>query len=171
MNKNNNLFEEYFCKYKDDVYRVAYYYTGKRDDAEDLVQDAFIRAHKFFNKFKENTNFKSWILKIMRNIYITKSKKEIKEYKERKKFESATPSENYSLEDDYLDDKARTEIRKAILLLPPEFREVIILSDILGLTYEEISKIVKVPIGTVRSRLHRGRLILKERLQKKYGLP
>ena len=79
MSKDKDLFENYFIKYKDDVYRVAYYYTRNSDEAEDLVQDTFIRAYKFFSKFKKNTNFKSWILKIMRNIYITKSKKKSKE--------------------------------------------------------------------------------------------
>ena len=64
-------FETYLKEYKDDVYRVAYYYTKNKDDAEDLSQDAFIRAFRFFSKFKPDTNFKSWILKIMRNIYIT----------------------------------------------------------------------------------------------------
>ena len=77
-------------------------------------------------------------------------------------------SKDYSLEDDYLDNVTISEVRDAILMLPREFREVIMLSDISGLMYEEIAKIIKVPVGTVRSRLHRGRLILKERLKEKY---
>ncbi len=166
MSEDKELFEDYFRKYKDDVYRVAYYYTKNRDDAEDLVQDTFIRAYKFFSKFKRNTNFKSWILKIMRNIYITKSKKKSKE-KSIKNHELDF-SKDYSLEDDYLDNVTISEVRDAILMLPREFREVIMLSDISGLMYEEIAKIIKVPVGTVRSRLHRGRLILKERLKEKY---
>ncbi|HOJ16138.1 MAG: sigma-70 family RNA polymerase sigma factor [Caldisericia bacterium] len=166
MSEEKELFENYFIKYKDDVYRVAYYYTRNSDEAEDLVQDTFIRAYKFFSKFKKNTNFKSWILKIMRNIYITKSKKKSKE--NNIKNHEVDISKNYSLENDYLDSITISDIRDAILMLPREFREVIILSDISGLMYEDIAKIIKVPVGTVRSRLHRGRLILKERLKEKY---
>jgi RNA polymerase sigma-70 factor (ECF subfamily) len=166
MSEDKELFEDYFKMYKDDVYRVAYYYTRNSDEAEDLVQDTFIRAYKFFSKFRKDTNFKSWILKIMRNIYITKSKKKSKE-NSIKNYELDF-SKDYSLENDYLDNVTISEIRDAILMLPREFREVIILSDISGLMYEDIAKIIKVPVGTVRSRLHRGRLILKERLKEKY---
>ena len=68
-------FEKYVEIYKDDVYRVAYYYSKNEDDAQDLLQDTFIRAYRFFNTFRENSNFKSWIFKIMRNLYISKNKK------------------------------------------------------------------------------------------------
>lgn len=166
MSEDKNLFGEYFEKYKDDVYRVAFYYTGNRDDAEDLVQNAFIRAHNFFSHFKKDTNFKSWILKIMRNIYITENKKKGR-YKELFTEVEISDSNSKSLTEELIDNVATVEVRKAILMLPKEFREVIILSDIEGLMYEDIARIIKIPVGTVRSRLHRGRLLLKEKLEGK----
>jgi RNA polymerase sigma-70 factor (ECF subfamily) len=159
-------FETYLKDYKDDVYRVAYYYTKNKDDAEDLSQEAFMRAFRFFSKFRPDTNFKSWILKIMRNIYITNFNKN------KNQVDIAKTSEEYenigiNLEDKMIDEMRINLIRESIQLLPDDFKEVILLCDIEGLSYEEIAKIIKIPVGTVRSRLHRGRLLLKERLLKK----
>jgi RNA polymerase sigma-70 factor, ECF subfamily len=159
-------FENYLKEYKDDVYRVAYYYTKNKDDAEDLSQEAFMRAFRFFSKFRPDTNFKSWILKIMRNIYITNFNKN------KNQVEITKTSEEYefmgtNLEDKMIDEMRINLIRESIQLLPDDFKEVILLCDIEGLSYEEIAKIIKIPVGTVRSRLHRGRLLLKERLIKK----
>lgn len=167
MEANNlALFETYLTDYKDDVYRVAYYYTKNRDDAEDLAQEAFMRAYRFFSHFRPDTNFKSWILKIMRNIYITNIKKN------KNVIEIPKTSEQYAtldqnLEDRMIDEIRENQVREAIQLLPDDFKEVIILCDIEGMTYEDIAKVIKIPVGTVRSRLHRGRLLLKERLLKK----
>jgi len=156
-------FEEYLALYKDDVYRVALYFTKNKDDAEDLTQDAFIRAYTFFHRFRNDTNFKAWILKIMRNIYITqvKKKRPTSEHNEEQliAYESSKNTENQVL------DAMRTrEVQQAINKLPDEFREVIILCELEGHSYEEIANIIDIPVGTVRSRLHRGRMILKERL-------
>lgn len=163
---DNKLFEEYFEKFKDDVYRVAFYYTRNRDDAEDLAQNTFIRAYKFFYRFRKNTNFKSWVLKIMRNIFITENKKKGKNIEIFENIE-VIDEKNKHLEDFFIDNITTLEIKEAIMMLPNEFREVITLSDIEGLTYEDIAKIVNIPVGTVRSRLHRGRLLLKKRLEDK----
>jgi len=159
-------FEDYLTNYKDDVYRVAYYYTKNRDDAEDLVQEAFMRAFRFFNRFKPDTNFKSWILKIMRNIYITNLKKN-KNIVEIPKTSEQYATLDQNLEDRMIDEIRENQVKEAIQLLPDDFKEVIILCDIEGMTYEDIAKVTKIPVGTVRSRLHRGRLLLKERLVKR----
>lgn len=159
-------FETYLKDYKDDVYRVAYYYTKNKDDAEDLSQESFMRAFRFFSKFRPDTNFKSWILKIMRNIYITnfnKNKNQVDITKTSEEYETI----GINLEDKMIDEMRVNLIRESIQLLPDDFKEVILLCDIEGLSYEEIAKIIKIPVGTVRSRLHRGRLLLKERLLKK----
>jgi len=159
-------FETYLTNYKDDVYRVAYYYTKNRDDAEDLVQEAFMRAFRFFNRFKPDTNFKSWILKIMRNIYITNIKKN-KNIVEIPKTSEQYAALDQNLEDKMIDEIRENQVKEAIQLLPDDFKEVVILCDIEGMTYEDIAKVTKIPVGTVRSRLHRGRLLLKERLLKR----
>lgn len=157
------LFERYFLEYKDDVYRVAYYFTRNKDDAEDLAQDAFIRAYRFFYRFHRDSNFKSWILRIMRNIHLTNIQKN-KATINADELIQATATSSYDVEKTILQDIKVKQIQKAIDKLPEDFREIIILCDIEGLPYEQISSILKIPIGTVRSRLHRGRLLLKERL-------
>jgi RNA polymerase sigma-70 factor, ECF subfamily len=156
-------FEEYLALYKDDVYRVALYFTKNKDDAEDLTQDAFIRAYTFFHRFRNDTNFKAWILKIMRNIYITqvKKKRPTAEHNDEQLFGYET---NKNTENQVLDAMRTKEVQQAINKLPDEFREVIILCELEGHSYEEIARIIDIPVGTVRSRLHRGRMILKERL-------
>ena len=165
--KLKEKFEEYINKYKDDVYRVAYYYSKNEDDAQDLLQDSFARAYRFFHTFRDNSNFKSWIFKIMRNLYISKNKKKMKILENAKNYE-ITEDKTTSLEDKFLNNITKNELNSAIMLMPQEFKEVIILSDIEGLMYEEISKIIRIPVGTVRSRLHRARIFLKEKLKKKY---
>ncbi len=160
------IFKEYIEQYKDDVFRVALYYTKNRDDAEDLAQDAFIRAFTYFNRFKQDTNFKAWILKIMRNIFITQIKKKHYMY-EHNEDQLVYSQATDQTESQALDSLRTQEIKHAINLLPQEFKEVIILCELEGYSYEEIANIVNIPVGTVRSRLHRGRLLLRERLTEK----
>ena len=156
-------FEEYLRLYKDDVYRVALYFTKNKDDAEDLTQDAFIRAYTFFNRFRHDTNFKAWILKIMRNLYITQVKKK-RFTVEHQDEHMVMPHSNNNTEKQLLDSLRVMDVKKAIDLLPAEFKEIIILCELEGYSYEEIAKIIGIPVGTVRSRLHRARLLLRERL-------
>ncbi len=156
-------FEEYLRLYKDDVYRVALYFTKNKDDAEDLTQDAFIRAYTFFNRFRHDTNFKAWILKIMRNLYITQVKKK-RFTVEHQDEHMVMPDSNNNTEKQLLDSLRVMDVKKAIDLLPAEFKEIIILCELEGYSYEEIAKIIGIPVGTVRSRLHRARLLLRERL-------
>ncbi len=156
-------FEEYLNLYKDDVYRVALYFTKNKDDAEDLTQDAFIRAFTFFHRFRQDTNFKAWILKIMRNIYITQVKKKRTTILHNDEQYHASQTVN-DTENIVLDAIRVQKVQQAIDMLPEEFREVIILCELEGHTYEEIAQIIGIPVGTVRSRLHRGRLLLRERL-------
>lgn len=157
------LFERYFLEYKDDVYRVAYYFTRNKDDAEDLAQDAFMRAYRFFYRFHRDSNFKSWILRIMRNIHLTNIQKNKSTINADELIQS-TATSTINVESIFLQGIQIKQIQKAIEKLPEDFREVIILCDLESLPYEQISEILKIPIGTVRSRLHRGRLLLKERL-------
>jgi len=157
------LFERYFLEFKDEVYRVAFYFTRNKDDAEDLAQDAFMRAYRFFYRFHRESNFKSWILRIMRNIHLTNIQKNKTTINADELIQSTALS-SHDVENTILQNIQIKQIQKAIDKLPEDFKEVIILCDMENLPYEQIAEILQIPIGTVRSRLHRGRLLLKERL-------
>ncbi len=165
-------FEKEMLPHMDALYNFALKMTGNRDDADDLLQDTYLKAYRFLDKYEKGTNPKAWLFRIMKNSYINKYRKESKEpdkvdYDEIKDFyniiraESTDPNDlGEKLFGNLLDD----DVTKALESLPEDFRTVVILCDIEGLTYEEIADLVEVPIGTVRSRLHRGRKMLRARL-------
>ncbi|MGE5682532.1 MAG: sigma-70 family RNA polymerase sigma factor [Bacillota bacterium] len=156
------------------LYNFALRMTGNPDDADDLVQETFLKAFRFFDKFEKGTNCKAWLFRILKNSYINDYRKQSKEpnkvdYDDIENFyeniKSSDVKSNHLVEDVFnnlLDD----DISAAISSLPEDFRTVIILSDIEGFTYEEIADFVDCPIGTVRSRLHRARKMLYVRLNK-----
>ncbi len=154
-----------------------------RDDAADLVQETFLKAFRFFDKFERGTNCKAWLFRILKNSYINKYRKSSKEpdvveydvvedfYDTIKDSSVATSTLEEQVFDQALDDEVATAIDR----LPDEFRTVVILCDIEGFTYEEIADFVDCPIGTVRSRLHRARKMLAASLveyarQRGYGM-
>jgi RNA polymerase sigma-70 factor, ECF subfamily len=150
------------------LYNYALRMTGNADDAEDLLQDTFMKAYRFWDKFEQGTNMRAWLFRIMKNTYINLYRKEVKEpdkvdyediqnYYNTIRADSTDPNDlQQKLFGQLLDD----EISKALESLPEDFRTVVILCDIEGLTYEEIAEFVQCPVGTVRSRLHRGRKLL-----------
>lgn len=146
--------------------------TGDPDDADDLVQETFLKAFRFFDKFEKGTNCKAWLFRILKNSYINDYRKQSKEpnkvdYEDIENFyeniRSSDVKSNH-LEEDVFNNLLDDNISAAISSLPEDFRTVIILSDIEGFTYEEIADFVDCPIGTVRSRLHRARKMLYARL-------
>lgn len=160
----------------DAAYRTAYHLTRNRDDAEELVQEAALLAFRGFKRFEPGSNFKAWFLTILRNRFIS-------EYRQRKR--SVETVELEDAPDRYLytksqelgflnqtDDPARQlvarldaeRVRDELDALPEEFREVAMLYFTQDLSYQEIAGVLEVPIGTVRSRLHRARRILQMRL-------
>jgi RNA polymerase sigma-70 factor (ECF subfamily) len=162
------------------LYNYALHITMNPDDAADLVQDTYLKAYRFFNSFERGTNGKAWLFKILKNNHINlfrKNSKElakvdydlIKDFYHTIKDSRIDSSESDS---DYFHPLLHDEIYQALYSLPEEFREVIQLCDIEGFTYEEIANMVDSPIGTVRSRLFRGRKLLRVQLEKyasKYG--
>jgi RNA polymerase sigma-70 factor (ECF subfamily) len=170
--KKQSEFEAEALPHMDVLYNFALRTTGNQDDARDLLQETYLKAYRFWEKYEKGTNIRAWLFRIMKNSYINRYRKETKEpdkvdYEEIENFynliraESTDPND---LQEKLFGSLLGDEVSKALESLPDDFRTVVILSDIEGLTYEEIAEFVECPIGTVRSRLHRGRKLLQARL-------
>ncbi len=160
-------FIEYLKQYKEEIYKIAYYYAKNKDDAEDLAQEACTKAYCYFHTFKEGSSFKAWMFKIINNtfkgIWTKKQKHGTSEYIKGIKEDLYKFQDKDRLEDQLISIDINL-LKKKITTLPKEFKEVITLYDIQGLSYEEIAQKININIGTVRSRLHRARAILKEQI-------
>ena len=167
-------FEGLALPHIDSLYNFAIKLTRNEGDAEDLVQETYLRAYKFFDKYKKNTHIKAWLFSILRNTFINIYRKKKKE-PEKVDFHSVeqfidklTDRDNLLSKDDISNDLTKetfdSEIKSALDELPEDFRNVILLSDIEGFSYQEISDVLKCPVGTVMSRLHRGRKMLYKNL-------
>jgi RNA polymerase sigma-70 factor (ECF subfamily) len=172
LKKRHLDFEREALPHMDALYNFSLRMTGDPDEANDLLQETYLKAYRFFDKFEQGTNCKAWLFRIMKNsfinIYRRTSKQPAKvDYNDVEEFyhsiraESTDPNDlEHKIFSNILDDDVST----ALEALPEEFRTVVILCDIEGFTYEEIADFVECPIGTVRSRLHRGRKMLRTRL-------
>ncbi|MCC6549882.1 MAG: sigma-70 family RNA polymerase sigma factor [Ignavibacteriaceae bacterium] len=166
-------FEREAVPHMDALHNFALRLTGDEDDANDLLQETYLRAFRFFDKFEKGTNCKAWLFRIMKNSYINAYQKKKKtpvqlDYEEVEKYyENVKPSnpDDAHLTSDTFESLLDDEVSQAIAKLPEDFRTVIILTDIEGFTYEEVAEFVDCPIGTVRSRLHRARKMLYTELQ------
>ena len=168
------IFEEEFYPNADALYNFAFNLTYSEADANDLVQETYLKAYRFIDKYIEGTNAKAWLFKILKNAFINQYRKESKR-PTKVDFEDIVSYQNeenskYSgyidLRQEIYQSMMGDEVTNAVNALPVDFRSVILLCDIEGFTYEEIAKIIDIPIGTVRSRLHRARNMLKEKLKK-----
>jgi len=175
IQKQNQLYKDFereAIPHMDALYNFAFKMTGDSDDANDLVQETYMRAFRFFDKFENGTNCKAWLFRIMKNTFINVYRKESKspekvDYEEIENFYEnikASNTDDAHLEKDIYDNLLDDELTKAISTLPEDFRTVILLCDIEGFTYEEIADFVDAPVGTVRSRLHRARKMLFTKL-------
>ena len=172
--EHNRIFEQEFLPQIDALYNFAFHLTYNEDDANDLVQETYLKAFRFIEKYIEGTNAKAWLFKILKNAFINQYRRKAKQ-PTKVDFEdivSYHDGEDNSKLSGFLDLRQEIfqgmmgdEVTIAINALPVDFRTVILLCDVEGFTYEEISKIVDIPIGTVRSRLHRARNMLKEKLR------
>jgi RNA polymerase sigma-70 factor (ECF subfamily) len=158
--------------HEDALYNYALKISGNADDAQDLVQETYYKAFRYFDKFQSGTNSKAWMFMILKNTFINdyrKSKREpykldyeqIQNFYENVKADRA--NEN-NLDKDFYNDLFDDELTEAIDQLPTKMREVFLLCDLEGYSYEETAELVECPIGTVRSRLHRARHMLQETL-------
>lgn len=170
--QRDRVFEEEFLPQIDALYNFAYHLTYNEEDSNDLVQETYLKAYRFIDNYREGTNAKAWLFKILKNAFINNYRKKSKQptkvdYEEVVTYHEEDDSQLTSymdLREEMFEHMMGDEVTNAINALPVDFRTVILLCDIEGFTYEEISKIVDIPIGTVRSRLHRARNMLKEKL-------
>ena len=157
----------------DALYNFAYHLTYDEEDANDLVQETYMKAFRFIDSYDAGTNAKAWLFKILKNAFINeyrkKSKKPTKvDYEDFIGYqdnEENSRVEYVDLRHEIFSGMIGDEVTKALNSLPVDFRTVILLCDVENFSYEEIAKITDIPIGTVRSRLHRARNMLKEKLK------
>ena len=159
----------------DSLYGAALRMTRNPADAEDLVQEAMLRAYRSFDSFEPGTNLKAWLFRILTNAYINVYRKkqrepqkvsadEIEEFDLYRELKSRDPQFQETPETIVLDSLVDSDILEAIEELPEQFRLAVMLSDVEGFSYAEMAEIMDVPMGTVMSRLHRGRKALQKRL-------
>lgn len=176
--ERDKIFQDEFMPHIDSVYNFAYYLINGEEDAKDLVQETYLKAYKYIDYYEKGTNAKAWLLKILKNTFINEYRKRSKKpirinYEDIQGRESSEDVETVDLREEVFDGLMGDEITKAVNDLPVDYRIIILLCDVENFKYEEIARIVDVPIGTVRSRLHRARNMLKGKLKayaKKNGL-
>jgi len=171
--EKDEIFNGEFMPHIHSMYNFGYRLTLERDDAKDLVQDTYLKAYRFIESFQKGTNAKAWLFRILKNSFINDYRKKSKEpnkvdYQEVETYYNSDEVDRQITPDlrvESLKDMIGDEISNALNALDVDFRTVIILCDLEGFKYEEMAKILDIPIGTVRSRLHRARNLLKDKLK------
>lgn len=166
-------FEKDFMPLMRQAYNFAFRLTYSEDDAKDLIQESYVKAFRFYDSFERGTNTKAWLFRIIKNTFINDYRKKSKEpqkydyqeIEERYNGENATGESDKALRVDIVNDMLGDEMTIALNALQEDFREIIILCDLEDFKYEEIAEILEIPIGTVRSRLHRARNAMKEKIK------
>jgi RNA polymerase sigma-70 factor, ECF subfamily len=172
LRKRQTEFETEAFPHKNILFNFALRTTGNADDAKDLLQETFMKAFRFWDKYEKGTNIRAWLFRIMKNSYINRYRKETREpgmvdYDDVENFYDSIrddSTDSNDLQKHMYSNMLSDEVTGALQALPEDFRTVVILCDIEQLTYEEISDFLNCPIGTVRSRLHRGRKMLEDKL-------
>jgi RNA polymerase sigma-70 factor, ECF subfamily len=170
----NARFERDAMQYADALYGAALRYTKNPTDAQDLVQDTYLKAFASFHQFEEGTNLKAWLYRVLTTTFINNYRKaqrqpqltndtEVEDW-QLHKAASHTPDQGKSAEVSALENLPDSDIKRALLEIPEEFRMAVYLADVEGFSYKEIAEIAGIPSGTVMSRLHRGRKQLREKL-------
>jgi RNA polymerase sigma-70 factor (ECF subfamily) len=168
-------FQEEALPLLDSLYAGALRMTRNPSDAEDLVQETMMRAYRAFARFEPGTNIKAWLFRILTNAYINVYRKkqreprqvsqdEVQEFDLYRELRDFDPDQTETPERIVLDKLVDSDILDAIDDLPEQFRMAVVLSDVEGFSYAEMAEIMDVPLGTVMSRLHRGRKALQKRL-------
>jgi RNA polymerase sigma-70 factor (ECF subfamily) len=171
--QKRRAFEAEALPHMDALYRTALRMAKNTSDAEDLVQEAYVKAYRFWDKFEPGSNCRAWLFKIMTNIFIN-------EYRSQSRSplsanvddiddnflygQLASPGKEQNPEQEFFAKIFDDDVKKAIEELPDDFRLVVVLSFLEGFSYEEIAEIADLQLGTVKSRLHRGRKLLQRKL-------
>ena len=170
----SQLFEEQAMEHIDKLYAHAMRKTGNSADANDLVQETYLKAFAAFDQFQQGTNIKAWLHRILENTYINQYRKQQNQpyYSPLEELEdwqlgdaeSRTATSSRSAEAEAIDHLPASAIKDALQALPEDFRAAVYLVDVEGYSYQEVADIMETPTGTVMSRLHRGRKLLREQL-------
>ena len=171
--RNRVRFEEEALELSDQVYRVARRLVSSREEAEDLVQETYARAFRSWRSFTPGTNLRAWLLRILTNLNIDRGRRKQRTPDEQpleegdyflyNRLEQSTRDGN-TAEERVVERLSQDDIVTALSAVPHDFRDVVVLVDIGDFTYQDAAQILDIPIGTVMSRLHRGRRILKHEL-------
>lgn len=161
-----SAFEASALPHLDAMYAVSVRLTRSRTDADDLVQESLLRAYRSFHTFVEGTNCKAWLLRIVTNTFLTNyaKQKRARALAEQAGADFGGTSESADPRESLERQRLAPRIQAALASLPPEFRAAVVLSDMEGLSYKEIADALDCPVGTVMSRLYRGRKLLAARL-------
>ena len=174
LQEKHRLFEEEFLPHIDALHTFALHLALDESRANDLVQETYLKAFRFINQYVRGTNAKAWLFKILKNAFINEYRRRKRQptkvdYEEIRKVhdkeEVQGPDAYFDLREEMFNYLIGDEVSEALNAMPVDFRTVILLCDVEDFTYEEISLILNIPIGTVRSRLHRARNMLKEKLK------
>ncbi|MCB1009003.1 MAG: sigma-70 family RNA polymerase sigma factor [Acidobacteria bacterium] len=167
-------FEAAAMPYLDALYNTAYRMARNAEDAEDLVQETYLKAYRSFDQFTPGTNLKAWLFKILKNTFINEyrkrqSKPAASDFSEIEgSFESQVRTDPSAQiknpEEEILDASFDEGVQDALDHLPPDYRMAVLLADLEGFSYKEIAEILDIPVGTVMSRLYRGRKLLEKAL-------
>jgi RNA polymerase sigma-70 factor (ECF subfamily) len=164
VNDQRASFEELAMPLFRSLFNFAHWMTRDRHQAEDLVQDTYVRALKGFNSYTPGTNFRAWLFRILRNRFLTMQTQarpaQYVSYDD-EVHEEYLPVTVHTPETILMDQVTHQHIRAALDRLPPDFREVILLCDVEEMKYQEIAHLLEIPVGTVMSRIARGRKLLR----------
>jgi RNA polymerase sigma-70 factor (ECF subfamily) len=172
-NKRRKIFEKEVLSHLDKLYGYAIYLCKNSEDASDLVQDTYLNALKSEKQYSLGTNAGAWLFTIMRNTFLNKIRKNGRkpegtagEWIEQMVREDVSELKKHGPDPSvkFLDNLLKEDITRAIANLPEEFKDSVVLCDVQGFSYTDIASILDIPIGTVRSRIHRGRMILRHLL-------
>ncbi len=171
--RNEDLFDKEFLPHLDALYNFAFHLTHNEENSNDLVQDTFLKAYRFIESYERGTNAKAWLFQILKNSFINEYRRKVRtpnevDYEDYVAYQDSDEASHVGaldMRDDVFKGLIGDEVTRALNDLPVDFRTVILLSDIEGFSYEEMAKIINIPIGTVRSRLNRARNLMKEKLR------